>query len=177
MSPAAETPAGLRSFSAWSVLEIPLVLDAKSICSARSHPALFVSMKPAVHGASIVRTPGTIDFSNGRPRINQSNRNKGEQYENPAHPVALLIANPCAFDPLSNVFIPKTIGYAASAGPEKSPIAVEYFCEPRDSGRDGDSLASAWFVADETMDGADREVDHAAIAHSVMMLTLFASLA
>jgi hypothetical protein len=93
-------------------------------------------MKPAVHGTSIIRTPGTIDFSNGRSRINQSNRDKGEQYENAAHHVALLIANPCAFDRLSNVFIPKTIGYAASAGPEKSPIAVEYFCEPRDWGRD-----------------------------------------
>jgi hypothetical protein len=40
-----------------------------------------------------------------------------------------------------------------------------------------DSLASAWFVADETMDGADREVDRAASAHSVMMFTSYASLA
>ena len=142
MSPAAETPAGLRSFSAWSVLEIPLVLDAKSICSARSHPALFVSMKPAVHGASIVRTPRAVDFSNARARINQSKREKGEQHESAAYHVALLIAKSCTFDRLWNVFIPKTIGYAASARPEKSPIAVEHSCDPRDSGRDG----TLWLV-------------------------------
>lgn len=40
-----------------------------------------------------------------------------------------------------------------------------------------DSLACAWFVADETMDGADRELERAATAHSVMMFTSYASLA
>jgi hypothetical protein len=49
VSPAAETTAWLLSFSTWSVLQIPLVLDTKCIGSARGHPALFVSMEPAVH--------------------------------------------------------------------------------------------------------------------------------
>jgi hypothetical protein len=63
-------------------------------------------MKPAVHGTSIIRTPRTIDFSNGRPRINQSKRDKGEQRGSAAYHVALLTANPRTFDRLWNVFIP-----------------------------------------------------------------------
>jgi hypothetical protein len=71
-------------------------------------------MKPAVHGTSIICTPGTIDLSNGCPRINQTKRDEGEQRENGAYHVALLTANFCTSDRLWKVFIPERSDTPAS---------------------------------------------------------------